>query len=186
MLLSLVRGINAMNDWLGRVVMWFALVVVGLIAVEVLLRDIFGTTTIFTHEVSIFIFAAYIMLAGGYNLLHRRHVTMDLIYSRWSPRVRMAADMVGYVVLFIFASLMLWKTIEAAIFSIQIRETSLSIWAPPIYPVRVLLPVGFTLLLLQGLAELLDTANVFFRGGTKRVVYEERIHMKEGAPTLEE
>src|SRR5690606_10699476 len=87
---------------------------------------------------------------------HRGHVNVDLLHSQFGPRVRAVIDIVGSVIFFIFILALLYFGYDMAQESVRSWETSYSAWNPPIWPIKVAIPVGATLLLLQGIVKLLQ------------------------------
>jgi len=142
--------IDNLNEWVGRIVFPLILFVMGVIVLEVVLRYFFRNPTIWAHETSFMIFGAYWMLGGGYALRHRALVNMDVVYKRFSPRGRAILDLVSSPLFFLFCGLLLWYGWQMFSKSLQVHEFSESYWAPPVYPLKLTIPIGAFLILLQG------------------------------------
>ena len=95
------------------------------------------------------------LLAGGYALLHRRHVRIDVVYALFSPRTRARVDLVMFVFFVIYVGALVWVGGTMAWTSFLQGETTGSPWNPPIWPVKAAIPLAGLLLLLQGIANLL-------------------------------
>jgi len=134
------------------------------IVYDVVLRYVFNRPTIWSFDLSAYIFGAFFILGGAYTLRHRAHVNMDVIYLRLTPRTRAALDVVTSFLFFLFCGIMLWKGAEVAWHSIQIRETTATLWHPPVYIVRLVVPIGAFLILLQGLAKLIRDLHMVISG----------------------
>jgi len=145
-------GIDTVSEWSGKIFSMIILIITGLLMFEITLRYIFNAPTIWVHETCQHLFAGYSILAGAYVLLYYAHVKVDVIYARFSPRRRAIIDSVTYSFFFVFVGLMLWHGIDMASDSVRIMEVSFSPFAPPIWPLKLTLPIGAFLILLQGLA----------------------------------
>ena len=156
--------IDRLNDKLGRVFA-FLLVPMGLIViVDVTFRYVLNRPSMWAYETSMFIYGAYIVLAGAYTLLHKGHVNVDIIYGSKSPRVRAILDVCTAVLFFLFMWYLFTHALNHTITSWQIRETTNTPWHPPIYPLRTTLPVACILLMLQGIAKLVRDLHMALTG----------------------
>ena len=95
------------------------------------------------------------MFFGGaaYAFLTRAHVNVDILYRRFSPRTKSIVDLFTSVLFFVFCIVLLWITVETADEQVLKLHFSLRLLSPPSWPVRLLIPIGVFLLLLQGLAK---------------------------------
>ena len=162
-----LRFVDKLNDWVGKVVSFFILVVALVIGYEIVLRYIFNNPTKWAHETSTMFFGAFIILGGAYTLLHGSHVSMDLIYGRLSVRKKAILDVITFILFALFCYALIWYGGKTAWKSILLLERGSTVWGPPIYPFRLLLPLGAFLLLLQGLAKLVRDI-ITLRGGEAR------------------
>ncbi|WP_410330049.1 TRAP transporter small permease subunit [Marinobacter sp.] len=157
-----MRGVSRLNDVVGR---WIALLVFAMFAfllLEVGFRYLFNSPTVWTNELTQMLFGIYAVMSGGYIMAHRGHVNVDLRHSHLAPRKRAVLDIVTSTVFFIFTLALLWFGIDMARESMSSWETSYSAWNPPIWPVKLAIPVGTALLVLQGLVKLLEDIAVAF------------------------
>ena len=92
-------------------------------------------------------------LGGGYALLRGSHVRVDILYSRFSDRRKAIIDLATSLLFFAFIGVLLWQSGEAALWSLKLRESSPTQFAPPLYPVKMAIVLGFLIILLQGLAK---------------------------------
>lgn len=146
------RAVDRLNDWCGWLVGFQILVVVGVIVYEVILRYGFGTPTLWANEVMIYITAIAYLLGGGYALLHRRHVAVDVLYARLSAKVRARLDLLTLVFFVFYLGTLVWAGWIWAWDSIKLGETTGTPWNPPIWPVKLAIPIAAVLVLLQGIA----------------------------------
>ena len=145
--------IDKLNDKVGKGIMYLIAVLTLMVVFAVVMRYGFNAPTKWSFEAISFVFATYIILSGGYALLHHSHVTVDILYSRFSPRVKAALDVFTALVFFLFAVVLVWYGGQYAWHSVELRQTTATPWNPPIYPIKLMLPIGGALLLLQGLAK---------------------------------
>lgn len=152
---AVLRDVTRLNDWLGRIVALLLLVMFALLIVEVFFRYALASPTVWTNEFTQMLFGAYAVLSGGYIMAHDGHVNVDILYSRLSPRGRATLDIFTSVLFFIFVGTLVYFGSSLAYESMSFWERSQSAWNPPIWPVKLMIPVGAVLLLLQGLVKLI-------------------------------
>ncbi len=154
-LLAVLAFVDAINDWVGRV-LWIGIIAMTLLVLsEVCRRYIFNAPTVWGNELTQLIFAVYVVLPGGHILRWGGHVNVDILYSHFSMRTRAIVDIFTSSLFFLFCGMMLVYGGSLAWESLSIWELSNSAWRPPLYPVKMMIPVGALLLLLQGSAKLI-------------------------------
>lgn len=126
---------------------------VALAMIEVILRYVFNSPTIWVWDVNVQLLAAITVLGTGYTLLAKGHVSVDILVSRFSPQKRAIIDLSAAVVFFGSVGVIVWQTGIAAWVSLETRELYTSIWQPPIYPLKIMIAVGAFLLFLQGIVK---------------------------------
>lgn len=151
-----INGVTKINEWVGRIIALLVFPMFIFILIEVFLRYLFNSPTVWTNELTQLIFGCYMVLSGGYVLAHRGHVNVDIFHATLSPRMQAVLDIIGSSVFFLFVMAFGWFGYEMARESIASWETSYSAWNPPIWPVKLAIPVAAVLLLLQGIAKLLQ------------------------------
>jgi len=150
-----VSAVDTINEWVGNHALYLIPLLMLVIVYEVVVRYIFNKPTKWGLETSQFIFCASIALAGGYTLLLRRHVNVDILYNRWKPKVKAIADIVTGPVLLYFVGILLKLTVEATIDSYRYWERAASFWRPPLFPIYTIMTIGVALVFLQGFAQLI-------------------------------
>jgi TRAP-type mannitol/chloroaromatic compound transport system permease small subunit len=155
--------IDRLNERVGRIVAFFVLAMVGFIVYEVICRYLFNRPTMWVHETSELIFGAYFLLGGGYSLLRKQHVNVDIFVKDLKGKNKLLIELFSSFLIFVFCGMLLWKGGEMAWDSLKILEYSQTIWGPPIYPVKLTIPIGALFLLLQAIAQFLRNLNVFFK-----------------------
>lgn len=158
-----IRSISRLNDCLGKwFVAYLALAMFVTLLFEIVARYVFAAPTIWATELTQMLFGAYVMLSGGYLLVHRGHINVDIFYSRFSPRRKAAVDIVTSILFFSFMLVLLKEGWEMADDALARMETSHSAWNPPVWPLKLTVPIGALLLFLQGLAKLIEDVAALF------------------------
>ena len=143
--------LDNVNEQVGNVVSLLVIALMGIITFEVVSRYAFNAPTLWASDTCSYIQAVYYILGGGYALLHGLHVRIDIFYDRFSPKTRLLINLtIGSILFYAFGIILLWKTSEFAITSVIMRETAKSgLWAGPVYPYKLLMPVGAFLIMFQ-------------------------------------
>ena len=153
-LLSLSRWIDALNERVGRLVSWLVLAAVLISAANAIVRKVFNTSSNAYLEIQWYLFAAVFLLAAGYTMLRNEHVRIDVVISRFSKPTQIAIE-TACIVLFVFPFGFLvidlvWPLVVQAYRSGEMSSNAGGLIRWPVY---ALVPIGFGLLLLQGLSE---------------------------------
>ncbi|MGZ5035643.1 MAG: TRAP transporter small permease subunit [Usitatibacter sp.] len=155
LLLRMSRLVDAVNERIGRSVYWLVLVAVLVSAGNAIIRKVFNMSSNAWLELQWYLFSAIFLLCAGYTLLHNGHVRIDVIAGKLSPKAQAWIDILGTVFFLLPMALMLtWMSWPYFVHSFQNKEISGSAGGLIFWPARLLLPVGFGLLALQGLSEL--------------------------------
>ena len=161
-LTTFMRGVTRLNDFIGRGIALLVFAMFAFLLLEVAFRYLFNAPTVWTNELSQMLFGIYAVMSGGYIMAHRGHVNVDLLHAHLAPRKRAVLDIITSVLFFIFTLALLWFGIDVASESIASWETSYSAWNPPVWPVKLAIPIGTGLLVLQGLVKLLEDIAIAF------------------------
>ena len=163
-LLTLSRLIDRVTEWFGRWVAWLVLAAVLISAINAAVRKAFNTSSNAYLEIQWYLFAAVFLLAAGYTLLRQEHVKIDVISGRFSKRTQIWIDIIGLVC---FVLPLVWTVIHLslplAIRAYEMNEYSSNAGGLIRWPVFALLPLGFFLLGVQALSELIKRI-AFLRG----------------------
>jgi len=146
-----LRVIDNISDWSGRISSFLVFFGIFILAFEVVARYFFGAPTVWAHGYSQRIFGTYFVLVGAYTLLKNGHVRVDIIYQRFSLRVRALLDLLNYALLLIWSFVLIREGWMFFMNSYEIREADEMVLAHPVYPVKFFLFVGVILITLQGL-----------------------------------
>lgn len=147
------KAITQINRWLAIAVSLLVFIMVAAISYEVVARYFFDAPTVWALELSTLLLGPYFLLAGPYFLHTAGHVNVDILYSKLSPRGAALADTGIYAVIIVISCILIYQSIPIAENAIASGETSFSSWNPIIWPVKTLIPIAFSLLLLQAVAE---------------------------------
>ena len=147
--LKVIDLANEKLAWVGGYVLLLAMI---LVPYEVVVRYIFNSPTSWSMEMTQFLFCTMVVLGGGWNLLTGSHVNVDIIYNRFGIRTRAIISILTSLLLFTFLFFVFRQNLLAAMQSLAWRETSASGWNPPLYPIKLIIPLGVLLLLLQSIA----------------------------------
>ena len=146
--------IDAISDRVGKSVGWLLLGMTSLLVYAVIQRYVFHNAPIWTHETSLFMYSAIGLLSGAYALLYKWHIRVDVVFGRLSPRRQALIDIITALLFFFpFCSLVGWFGLKFALRSLAIGEISHSVWAPIVWPVKMIIPIGAFLLILQAVAK---------------------------------
>ena len=155
-LVRLSRLIDALNERVGRTVYWLVLVTVLISAGNAIVRKVFNMSSNAFLEMQWYLFSAVFLLCAGYTLLRNEHVRIDVIAGRLSPRAQAWIDVFGTVFFLMpMALIFLWLSWPIFVRTFTHGEISTNAGGLIIWPARLLVPIGFTLLALQGLSELI-------------------------------
>ena len=155
-LLAFSRGVDGMNAQFGRLADWCILLACAISAGNALSRYGLNFSSNAWLEVQWYLFAAVVMLGASYTLFRNEHVRVDLIYGWISERGRLYVDIFGFIVFLLPAMILLaWMTWPFFLDSFLRSEGSASPGGLLRWPAKLLLPLGFSLLILQGLSELI-------------------------------
>ena len=155
-LLKLSRAIDWLSAQVGRWVIWLILASTVISAVNAVVRKAFNTSSNAYLEVQWYLFAAAFLLAAGYTLLNGEHVKIDVIYSRLSRRTQNWIDIFGFVVFLLpMCAAALWFGVPFFLQGFHSGEMSSNAGGLIRWPVYLMMPVGFALLTLQGISELI-------------------------------
>ena len=160
-LLALSRAIDALTERIGQIVIWLVLVATLVSAGNALARYALGESSNAWLEIQWYLFGAMFLLGAGYTLKHNGHVRIDILYNRLGPRGQAWIDLVGGLLFLLpMAVLLAWLAWPMFHEAWLTHEMSPDAGGLLRWPVKLLLPVGFTLLALQGVAEIIKRLGV--------------------------
>jgi len=156
MLLAFSRGVDWLNHKFGKVADWCILLSCAISAGNAFVRYGVNYSSNAWLEVQWYLFAAVVMLGASYTLFRNEHVRVDVVYGSLGERGRLWVDVFGLVVFLLPGmALLAWMTWPFALDSLVRNEGSPNAGGLLRWPVKMLLPLGFALLVAQGLSELI-------------------------------
>ena len=153
-LLALARSIDALNERVGRCMLWLILLCTVISAANAIARYGFNLSSNAFLEVQWYLYSLVFLGAAGYTLKHDAHVRIDLVVGRLSHRAQAWIDVFGGLFMLLPVCVIIaWFGWNAAIESFRIHEASSDAGGLPRWPIKFVVPAAFLLLILQGLAE---------------------------------
>ena len=155
-LLAVSRAVDRMNERIGHTIYWLVLVAVLISCANAVVRKVFDTSSNAFLEIQWYLFSAIFLFCAGYTLLKNQHVRIDVVSGRLSKRAQAWIDIFGTLFFLLpMAFLIMWLSWPVFIQAFQRNEVSTNAGGLVIWPARLMVPIGFLLLILQGLSELI-------------------------------
>jgi TRAP-type mannitol/chloroaromatic compound transport system permease small subunit len=161
-----IGAIDTLNRWIGRLVSWITLPLIGAMLYEVIARYAFTAPTVWAYDTSRMLYGALFVLGAGYALSKGVHIRSDFLYRNWSVRTQARVDALLYIV-FYFPSLVIffWVATDWAWTSLSRGERGTDTsWMPLLGPIKSCLPFGLLFLLIQGVSEVLKCSYAARKG----------------------
>lgn len=152
-----VRAVGRTNDLVGRIAGLLIVGVVLIILKEIIARGVFNAPSVWADESMTYLAGLAYALGGGYTLLHRKHVLVDLVYNPVVKRgrgVKAVVDLAGYALVAVYCLTLIWYGWKLGSESFTQHEGSGTLWNPPVWPLKLAIPLAGLLLLLQATANL--------------------------------
>ena len=156
LLLKLSQLIDWLNERVGKASFWLVLIMTLISAANASYRFVFNDSSNGLLEIQWYLFAAVFLLCSPYTLQNNEHVRIDVLSGKLSPRGLAVIDIIGTLFFLLpMVVVVLWLSLPLIAESYKIQEMSANAGGLIRWPVKVLLPIGFTLLALQGISELI-------------------------------
>ncbi|MBV1866682.1 MAG: TRAP transporter small permease subunit [Marinosulfonomonas sp.] len=155
-----IRVVDAVNYRIGRVMMYGIFVMMAILLWSSISKTFF-LPSLWTLEIAQFAMVTYYILGGPYSIQMGSNVRMDLFYGEWSTRKKAWFDAFTVLLLLLYLGVLLYGAIGSTSYSLQYGERSPTAWRPYMWPVKITMCIGFFLMLLQAISELLkDIATI--------------------------
>ena len=155
-LLALARAVDSLSERIGKLISWLVLIAVLVSTLNAVVRYLFNYSSNAFLELQWYLFAAVFLLGASWTLKRNEHIRIDVVVGRFSPRVHAWIDIVGGLCFLLpMAVLILWDAVPFALESLRVGEMSSNAGGLIVWPAKLLIPLGFGLLILQGLAEII-------------------------------
>lgn len=161
-----ITRIDQVGIWSGKLFAWLIIPMVAALAYEVAARYLFEKPTMWAYDVTFMLYGAHFMLGAAFTLQKGSHIRTDFIYRKWSERTQATVDLIIYLVCFFpGVGFFLWVSADYAWKSWQQMERVItSPWMPIIYPFKSVIVLTATLLLVQGVSEVLKCIEAIKQG----------------------
>jgi len=147
-----VKCVEAVNRIVGEFSMYIVLFMTSILVFETISRNVFHRPHIWVVETIEFMMAAYYLLGGGYSVILRGHVRMDLFYGRWSAKGKAIADLLTAPFFIFYVLFLLIGGISGLDYALRYGQKNYSSWGPPLAPIKAIMVIGIALMLLQAFA----------------------------------
>ncbi len=166
---KIYNRIGMISEWSGRTVRFLMIILVLNIVYDVSARYIFNAPTVWSFGLSYMTGTAIIAMGMCYVYYHHANVRIDIIYSRLPPKGKLMIDVALTIVFFFPLVLMLTKVWAQDTWQAYVLKevSSETIWYPPLWPIKLVVTIGFVLLLLQGIATFLKDVISLAKGGSE-------------------
>jgi len=160
-LLPVTRVIDAVNTWIGRRVAWLILAAVLVSTVNAIVRKVFDTSSNSWLELQWVLFSMVFLLCSPWTLLSNEHIRIDIVNNLFPKRVRDGIDVIGHAFFLLPLSVVMIVTgIPFFLRSYEINEQSVNAGGLPQWPAKALVMIGFALLFVQGISELIKRISI--------------------------
>ena len=156
---AFAKAVGRLNNFCGNFVAYWSVIAVIVYYYEVIARYVFNSPTNWAHESMFLMFGVQYLIAGGFCLREQAHVRVDVFYTRFSKRKKAVVDLLTSIFFFIFVVTLMFTGWTFFKDSFAVREVSFTEWGIQYYPIKLSIAVGALLLLLQGIAQLLNDVN---------------------------
>lgn len=158
--------IDRISEKSGSIAKWFMAACFFVVFYDVVARYLFNSATIWAYDMAYFFYAANFLLAGCYVQRHHSHIRVDVIFNLLSQRNRAILEACFYIVLTIpLIAILTYSTIIFAADSWLCWEASMyTVWHPPVYPIKTVIALGYSLLLLQALSDFVRCLRTIVEG----------------------
>jgi TRAP-type mannitol/chloroaromatic compound transport system permease small subunit len=173
----LTRAIDRFNEAIGRWVAYWAVIAVFFYYYEVVGRYVFNSPTNWVHESMFLMFGMQYLLCGAHAYREESHVRVDIFYAKFSPRGKAIADIATSVFFFIFTVTMFWTGCRFALDAISLGERSFTEWGVQYWPVKLAIPIGSFLIILQGISKLIKDITFVMHGATPGAAMPHATHL---------
>jgi TRAP-type mannitol/chloroaromatic compound transport system permease small subunit len=153
---TLLRAADNLSTWAGKAAAWLIILLMAVVCIEVFKRYILNSPDAWIYDINNMMYGTLFMMCGAYTLAQDAHVRGDFLYSSMKPRTQATLDLVLYIVFFIPGiAALIYAGIDFAGDAWRIREHSnVTADGPPVYQFKSVIPIAGSLVMLQGLAEI--------------------------------
>lgn len=162
---DVLQIIDTISDRAGKIVSYITIIYTFLVVFEVIMRYVFNRPTLWSAELTYYLFGIQWLIAGAYDVLYDKHIKVDILAENFSKQKKAIVDLVGALFFFLFIGALFYHSLTLGWDDMLINKRSFSMWGPPIWPVELCIALGAFLLLLQGFAKVVRDIKVVREGG---------------------
>jgi len=156
MLSMYISIVNKLNTFIGKLSSLLPILLVFFTVYEVIMRYVFNKPTIWAWDLNAQIYAALVLLTGGYTMLERGHISVDFLVQNLSKKKRVLLDIITAVIVLFALIIIIIYGWEVAWDSFKKKEPMSTLWAPPLYTVKLMIPIGAFLIFNQRIVLLIQ------------------------------
>ncbi|MBW2095535.1 MAG: TRAP transporter small permease subunit [Deltaproteobacteria bacterium] len=158
--------IDRISEGVGKAVSWLIPLLILELVYDTVSRYLFNAPSEWSYDISYMLYGTLFMFGAAHTLAVDKHVRIEILSDKVTPRTRAMIDAVCYVIFFFPAvGALLYFGILFALKSWNLLEVSgESMWGPPIYPFKTVIPIAAALLLLQGVAQFVRCMTLIVKG----------------------
>jgi TRAP-type mannitol/chloroaromatic compound transport system permease small subunit len=151
-----IRFVDRMNDVIGEAVSYLVVPLTLIVMFEVVMRYVFDAPTLWAWDVNMYLGGLMTILGAAYVHLYKGHVAVEFLLEKWTPKNRALLDLILSPFILVPLVILFWLGWEAAWKSFKIGENWTSLWEPAIWPLRLCIPLGAALFVLQVVSRFLS------------------------------
>jgi len=152
---SIVNFVENMNEKLGKYASLIIILIMFIITIETLLRYFFNSPTEWAWPITRQLFAVFTLFGGTLALLYGAHIRVEMLYVRFSPRMKRAANVFAFILFALFLGVLVWQGVIMATQSWTLGERTIGVFKMPVYPLKTLFPICFAIFFIQGIINFL-------------------------------
>jgi TRAP-type mannitol/chloroaromatic compound transport system permease small subunit len=152
----LLHAADRLSTWVGKTFAWLIVALTIVVCAEVFKRYVLNAPTAWIYDVNNMMYGTLFMMCGAYTLSQDGHVRGDFLYGSMKPRTQAALDLVLYIAFFLPGiSALTWAGLDYFNDSLAMREQTFNATPLPLYPFKFVIPLAGTIVMLQGVAEII-------------------------------
>jgi len=151
--IKFVRTVDAVNKVVGTFTMYLVFMMIAILLYEPIARNLFGKSSIWAVEMAQFTMAGYYLLGGGFSMMLKGHVRMDLLYGRWSEKKKAMYDVFTGLFMIFYLVFLLYGAYSSIEYAVMYGQKNRSAWAPYMAPIKIIMGTGVLLMLLQAISQ---------------------------------
>jgi TRAP-type mannitol/chloroaromatic compound transport system permease small subunit len=149
---SIFDSITKLIQKAGDLASLLILVIMAVVTYEVVSRYVFNTPTSWAWLINKQLFGVFVLIAGGFTLVRKSHIRIEMLYERSSPAYRRFVDGLSLLAALLFLGSLLWKSTAMGLEAWETKEVAMGVFKLPLYPLKLFIPVGALLFILGCIA----------------------------------